>query len=165
MPIAHRIHQLLDHLAIPYEVVEHPYSATALESCRDMELPAELFAKAILLRDKQQRHLLAVLPCIGQIDLEQLNQRLGRQLTLAHEHELAECFPDCAPGAVPPLGMAYGIPIYWDEALALCSDIYLEAGDHRQWLHLSQRSLLQLIKQQPDTTIGWVPARNGDIGQ
>ncbi len=159
MPIAHRIHRLLDQLAIPYELVEHPYGVSALEASQAMELPAELFAKAILLRDHEEALLLAVLPCFEQIDLERLNQRLGRQLSLANEHELGECFPDCAPGAVPPLGMAYGIPIYWDEQLALSSDIYLEAGDHRQWVHLSQRALLQLIEQQPSTTIAKVPAQ------
>lgn len=159
MPIARRIHQLLDQLAIPYEIVEHPYCEHTLESSQEMQLPTELFAKAILLRDQHQRHLLAVLPCAKQIDLERLNHRLERTLCLANEHELGECFPDCAPGAVPPLGMAYDIPIFWDERLALQSDIFLEAGDHRQWLHLSQRSLLQLIDQQPWTTIGRVPAQ------
>lgn len=158
MPIAKRIHRLLDQLAIPYELVEHPYSPSTLESSQQMELPAELFAKAILLRDHHDRHLLAVLPCSDQIDIEHLNLRLARQLSLAHEHELGECFPDCAPGAVPPLGMAYDIPIYWDERLALQGDIFLEAGDHRQWIHLSQRALLELIEQQPWATIGTMPA-------
>ncbi len=160
MALSQRIHRLLDDLAIPYELVEHPYRPSTLESSREMELPERLCAKAILLRDQDQGLLLAVLPCSEQIDLERLNHRLGLRLTLASEHEVGECFPDCAPGAVSPLGMANALPVYWDESLALSTDVYLEAGDHRQWLHLSQRALLRLIEQQPSATITPIPARN-----
>jgi Ala-tRNA(Pro) deacylase len=46
---------------------------------------------------------------------------------------------------VPPLGQAYGVPVIWDDALSACPDIYFEAGDHRDLVHMSGQAFRTLM--------------------
>jgi Ala-tRNA(Pro) deacylase len=65
-----------------------------------------------------------------------LRSQLQRDFRLASEDEIAHLFKDCEPGAVPPLGPAYGIETLLDEALANLDEVYFEAGDHEQLVHI-----------------------------
>ena len=59
-------------------------------------------------------------------------------MELVEEEELTEIFKDCAEGAIPALGEAYGLDVIWDEELMGVEDIYIEAGDHRHLIRLKQ---------------------------
>jgi len=50
-------------------------------------------------------------------DLGAVHRQLNRELGLATDRELVELFKDCEPGALPPLGLAYGIDTILDESL------------------------------------------------
>jgi len=69
----------------------------------------------------------------------------SRDLHLATEDEIAELFDDCQLGAVPPLGPAYGIETLLDESLTSLADVYFEAGDHVQLVHLSGEDFQALL--------------------
>ena len=47
--------------------------------------------------------LLAVLPASRRLELDRVRNELGRALHLSPEDEMAQLFPDCEVGAVPPL--------------------------------------------------------------
>jgi len=47
---------------------------------------------------------------------------------LIEEQECPQLFPDCQPGAVPPFGELYGLPVYLHEALAEDLEIIFSAG-------------------------------------
>src|SRR5574340_717896 len=64
---------------------------------------------------------------------------------MARETEMLDLFKDCAAGAVPALGAAYGIETIWDDSLQEQPDIYFEAGDHEQLVHLSGKQFLDLL--------------------
>lgn len=62
-------------------------------------------------------YLMAVLPATHKVDLGVVRHQLKRELGLATESELADLFKDCEPGAIPPLGKAYGISKTQDTGL------------------------------------------------
>jgi prolyl-tRNA editing enzyme YbaK/EbsC (Cys-tRNA(Pro) deacylase) len=59
-------------------------------------------------------------------------------LRLATEAKLKYLLKDCEPGAVPPLGAAYGLETVWDDSLLEQSDTYFEAGDHETLVHMKR---------------------------
>jgi Ala-tRNA(Pro) deacylase len=89
---------------------------------------------------------MAIVPASHRVDLGRLNQQLHRELELAREREIAELFHDCERGAMPPLGGPYRIPTVYDDALEASSEIYFEAGDHEDVVHLRGRDFLRLLE-------------------
>ena len=70
---------------------------------------------------------------------------LNRELELVEEDEFAKLFPDCEPGAIPPLGPAYNIETFLDEALKSLANIYFESGDHEHLIHTSGEDFKKLL--------------------
>ncbi len=102
--------------------------------------------KGILLHD-DKGYLMAAISATRSLDLEQFNRETGRHLTLAPEEELHCILTDCATGAVPAIGEAYGIPTVWDEALAGQPSFYIEAGDHEALLRLGYYAFMNLMSE------------------
>jgi Ala-tRNA(Pro) deacylase len=49
---------------------------------------------------------------------------------MASEPEFAPAFRDCEPGAMPPFGNLYDLPVYVDRALGRNERIVFQAGTH-----------------------------------
>ncbi len=79
------------------------------------------------------------------VDLGAVHRQLNRALGLATDRELVELFKDCEPGALPPLGLAYGIDTILDQSLVDAPDIYFEAGDHQALVHVSGSGYIKLM--------------------
>ncbi|CAD5107142.1 aminoacyl-tRNA deacylase [Zestomonas carbonaria] len=126
-----------------YELVAHPHSATSLESARVAYVPAERVAKSVILDDRQGHYLMAVLPASRHLDLSMVRSD-GRDWQLTNESTIAGLFRDCELGAVPALGEPYGMKMLVDPQLTRQQDIYLEAGDHQNLVHLSMDEYLRL---------------------
>jgi Ala-tRNA(Pro) deacylase len=90
--------------------------------------------------------VLAVVPATSWVDIEAIERIVERPLELVPEEDFPMLFRDCRPGAVPPIGEAYGIMTVVDDALTEPTDIYLEAGDHEHLIHVSHDSFLDLIE-------------------
>ena len=56
---------------------------------------------------------------------------------LAKEIDFADRFPDCAIGAMPPLGNFYDVPTYVDRSLTKQKEIVFRLGSHRQSMRIS----------------------------
>src|SRR5207245_9260426 len=108
----------------------------------------EALGKWVRLED-DDGDLMAVVPASHKWDLGAVHRRLNRELGLATDRELVELFKDCEPGALPPLGLAYGIDTILDESLVDVPDIYFEAGDHRVLVHVSGSGFLKLMANAP----------------
>lgn len=134
--IATRLKWYLDAHGICYEVVHHAHDDTSLGCARAAHVPCGRVAKCILLED-ERGYLLAILPASCRLELPRIRGQLRRQLELASEAELGLLFGDCEIGAVPPFGDAYGIPTLLDDSLLRLPDVYFEAGDHEDFVHLS----------------------------
>ena len=148
MPIARRLQGYLDQAGLDYEVLHHARSACSLETARQAAIPPGRLAKPVLLED-ERGYLLAVVPASCRIDLERLEAWLHRHLELASERELEALFPDCATGAVPPVGGPYDLPVVYDRVLAALPDIYFEAGDHEDVVHMRSDDFCALLGTAP----------------
>jgi Ala-tRNA(Pro) deacylase len=81
---------------------------------------------------------MAVVPADRSVKLGKLSRLLDRRsLRLADEARIATLFADCDRGAVPALGMAWGIETVVDDELEAGAVIYIEGGDHEHVLRLS----------------------------
>lgn len=138
---------LQDYLSVKrteYDVVDHPHALTSLTIAAAAHVPGDRLAKTVVL-EHDDGYLLAVVPSTHYVRLGVLRKQLKRNLRLASEFDLAYLFKDCEFGAIPPVGLAYGIETVIAEDLAQQADIYFEAGDHRELIHLSGSQFLELM--------------------
>ena len=145
MSIPSRLSRYLDQRGTRYEVCSHGHSHSSAETARAAHLPADQLAKSVVLED-ESGCLLAVLPADRTVMLGQLSRMLGRdKLRLSDESRVAMMFDDCEPGAVPPVGMAWGIETIVDDELDTRAVVYLEGGDHESLLRMSGEQFHDLM--------------------
>ena len=141
-----------DYLAqesIAYEVIAHPHTRTSMQTAAAARVPGDRLAKGVVVED-DQGYVLAVLPSTHHLKLGALGRQLHRYpMRLATEAELRGLFGDCEPGAVPPIGAAYGLPMVVEEDLAAQPEIFFEAGDHEHLIHLTQGEFARLFANAP----------------
>jgi Ala-tRNA(Pro) deacylase len=152
MAIATTLKSYLEDHHVNYDVVKHTHSATALESAHSAHVPSHQVAKAVVLADSNG-YIVSVLPSTNRLDLNWVNESLGRRLEMAQENELPNLFQDCDPGAVPALSNAYGLDVIWDEQLTNASEIYIEAGDHENLIHMHGDEFGKLMEDLPHNII------------
>ena len=104
-----------------------------------------------------------VMPAAYRADLTRLSRALGgNQVELAREDEFKGLFPDCEPGAMPPFGRLFELPLYCDKALAEQDEIEFNAGTHtdtiRMWFSEFAR-----IEEIPSTGVPGSPAMLRDL--
>ena len=129
-----------------YEIVQHPHSHSSMDTAEAAHVPGDRLAKTVLLED-EFGYVAAVLPSTHHVRLAEMWKKTGRRLVLASETEMRELFKDCEVGAVPPVCTAYGLQTYLDESLIRQPDVYFEAGDHEQLIHMSIDQFLELMAE------------------
>lgn len=144
MAHATTVEEFLERHHLAHELVSHARSGSSLESARAAHVPPERVAKGVLL-NAGGRYVLAVTRADCHLDLDELGRLLRASVELAPREDVENVFDDCAQGAVPPLGPAYGIESVWDEQLMNQPDLYLELGDHRHLVHVRTRDYLALL--------------------
>lgn len=136
MAMAETLTRYLQTQDISYDLLHHAHTATSMEAAQAAHIPGDQVAKTVLLED-EAGYVVAVLPATHRIDLGELHRQLNRRLGLATESEISSLFRDCELGAVPPIGPVYGIRTIVDDSLAEQSEVYFDAGDHEQLVHVS----------------------------
>jgi Ala-tRNA(Pro) deacylase len=146
MGVALTIVQYLNDKHVPFDVVSHTDTGSARASAHKSHIPEDRLAKAVVVRD-HHGFWLAVLPASSRIRLAELADLLKEPIDLANEEQVEPLFSDCLPGAVPALGGAYGLKTIVDESLGEQSEIYFEAGDHKNLVHLSGANFRKLMAE------------------
>jgi Ala-tRNA(Pro) deacylase len=136
MAIAMTIEKYLEDQHVPYEVLKHPHTGSSLRSAEMSHVAGRNLAKAVMLED-DKGYLMAVLPANRRVNRDMLCAQLHRNLEFATEMEIGDWFRDCEMGAIPPLGPAYGIETVCDDELMDRDDIYFEAGNHEELIHVT----------------------------
>ena len=144
MAIASTVSDYLAEHDVPYDVLTHQHTASSTESAEASHVPGSRLAKSVVLED-EQGYVMVVLPASRHVDLGELHRVLKRDLGLATETELGTLFSDCEIGALPAIGPAYGMETLVDESIAEQPDIYFEAGDHEQLIHVSAEAFEALM--------------------
>ena len=135
---------LLQH-GVEYELVPHPKTYTSRDTAKAAHVADDHIAKAVIVRD-EQGHAMVVIPASHWLKLEALQQEADRDFVLAAESDATKLFPDCAAGAIPPLGPAYGLETFLDERLTSLANVYFEAGDHEDLVHVNGDAFHVLLK-------------------
>jgi len=138
MTIASKLENYLQQRKVKYKVVSHPHSEYSMETAEKAHVTGDALAKGVLVKG-DDGYLLVVLPSDYHIELESLHKLLGQEVVIASEVTLAEIFSDCEVGAVPPIGMAYGVKTIWDpkSSLGKLDEVFFEAGDHQSLVLIS----------------------------
>ena len=138
MTIASKLDNYLQQREVEYQVVTHQHSEHSMETAEKAHVHGDALAKGVLVKD-DDGYLLVVLPADYHIELESLRKLLGQEVAMVGEATLEESFSDCELGAVPPIGMAYGVKTIWDpkSSLGKQGEIFFEAGDHQSLVQMS----------------------------
>jgi Ala-tRNA(Pro) deacylase len=146
MAIAITLAEYLENEGVSFDLVAHPHSNSSLASAESAHIPGDQLAKSVVLED-EEGILLAVIPATHKLDLNSLERCIGRKLGLVPEQRLRQLFYDCEFGAIPPIGRAYGYETILDDSLMEHDDVYFEAGDHVDLVHLTGDAFHSLMEE------------------
>ncbi|MGH1431732.1 MAG: aminoacyl-tRNA deacylase [Neptuniibacter sp.] len=156
MSVTATLDSYLHNKSCDYDTLSHSPSSTACESALLSAVPIKQVIKAVLLHD-HNHYILAAVPAMNKVMLPQIEQITGCRAELAKEAEINRIFGDCALGAVPAIGQAYGLDVIWDDSLSADDDLYIEGGDHCNLIHLKQAQFQALMKNNPHGEISCPP--------
>jgi len=146
MPILKRLQTYLDSHKIPYEVVSHDPSFSAQRTAEALHMRGDLFAKVVVAKADQQ-FVLAVVTSTWRVDFKRLEEALdSKHVRLATEQELADLFPDCEVGTMPPFGNLYNMDVFVDQLLTQDEHIFFGAGTHTGAMKLRYRDFAELVR-------------------
>ena len=145
MSISKTVNTYLNEHNVHYELVPHSESFSSRETARRAYVDEDHIAKAVIVKDSKG-YAMVVVPGDEWLKIITLQEELNRDFELADESELKELFSDCKPGAIPALGQAYHLDTYLDDQLRSLADIYFEAGDHENLVHIHGDEFNDLFK-------------------
>ncbi|MCM8797878.1 MAG: YbaK/EbsC family protein, partial [Candidatus Omnitrophica bacterium] len=95
----------------------------------------------------EKNFLLAVLPATYLVDFTKLKRLAkAKKISLAREEDMCKLFPDIEPGAMPPLGPLFGLPVFVDKTLSEKSEIVFNAGTHMELLKIRYKDFEKINK-------------------
>jgi Ala-tRNA(Pro) deacylase len=136
MSVSATLESHLKEQCIDYSLVRHPHTGSSMDTAQAAHVPGDALAKGVVVHP-EGRYLLAVVPSDYHVDLDLLRDYIGEPVRLASEDELTSLFPDCEPGAVPPIGSAYELKTLVDRRLDDLSEVYFESGDHEHLIKIT----------------------------
>jgi Ala-tRNA(Pro) deacylase len=120
----------LDEMGVHYRSSHHPTAYTAQDLAMVEHVPGRKVIKPVVVRADDE-FVMCALPACYRVDLDELKDQLqAREVSLADEQRLAELFPDCELGAIPPIGRLYGMTTLMDESLTRDDHVTFQAGTH-----------------------------------
>lgn len=127
--VTDRIEQWLRECAVTFHVLEHAPVFTSEDAARVRGTPLEAGAKALVVQ-AEDRPVHVVLPASRRVDNARLRAILGtRTLRFSTPDELL-ALTGCLPGAVPPFGNLFRLPVLAEEELARRDEIAFNAGSN-----------------------------------
>jgi Ala-tRNA(Pro) deacylase len=154
--IPNQIIQYLEERKVPYERRTHRRALTAQEVAAAMHVTGYRVAKSVIV-EAGGKTWIAVLPAAELVDEERLAAVLGAPVRFVNEQEFTELFPECEPGAEPPFGGLYGLPVVVDSTLAKADRIVFRAGSHEEALELRYQDFAALENKPTVGTFGRIP--------
>jgi len=143
MPMT-RLEEFLNKNGVAHQVIPHALAFTATSVAGAAHIRGKEMAKTVVVN--LDGHLaMAVVPADRKVDLERLRQATGSVTAeLADEREFSGDFPGCDPGAMPPFGNLYGMPVYVEPHLAADAEIAFNAGTHTELIRMAYKDFERL---------------------
>jgi Ala-tRNA(Pro) deacylase len=131
---------------VKFQLRHHPARFTAQEVAAAEHITGEEVAKVVILKSGEKFHM-CVLPATYVLRMDRLKEAMGcKDVRLATEDEIANLFPDCEIGAMPPFGSEYGIETCVEEHLAQDEEILIPAGTHSDSILMAWKDYERLAK-------------------
>ena len=146
MALATTLEKYLADRQVAYEVITHRPTTSSSSTAEASHVSGERVAKAVIVKD-ENHFVMAVLPASHHLNLGELSGLLGRPVALANETEASALFDDCALGAIPAIGSAYGLEVIVEDSLAAQPEMYFEGGDHASLVRVSAEQFGRLTAQ------------------
>ena len=141
--VTERLEHWLREAGVAFEIFEHAPVHTSEEAARARGTRLEEGAKALVVR-AEDRYVHLVLPAHLKADNALLRALLGtRKLRFATPEELL-ALTGCAPGAVPPFGNLFGLPVFVDEELCRNERVAFNAGSNSVSVTMRRGDLVRL---------------------
>ena len=145
---AQRLQEFLDKQQVKYVVISHSRAFTTQEIAAATHIPGKELAKPVIV-EVDGTMAMAVVPGSQKVDLAMLRDALGAtRVTLAQETAFKDRFPERDPGAMPPFGNLYGMPVYVADSLTEDEEIAFNAGSHTELVKMSYRDFERLVQPQ-----------------
>ncbi|ACL65152.1 YbaK/prolyl-tRNA synthetase associated region [Anaeromyxobacter dehalogenans 2CP-1] len=135
-----------------YELHTHPFAMSAQDLAATEHVSGHRVAKAVVVR-LDGKYAIAVVSAAEKVRLGVLEEATGAAAELVPEHELAEHFRPCDPGAEPPLGL-FGAPIFVDATLAHAPRLLMPAGTYMDSVLLDTAEWMRCEQVQPVANLG-----------
>lgn len=125
--LMHRLTETLNRKGVPYTLLPHPLTESALDEAIALGVPPREVIKSVLI-DTGRRHAMAVLPATRRVDLQRVREELAdRHASLATEAEVMRDMPQDHPSALPPIPSLAGMTVLVDpevmfEPEVVCAD-------------------------------------------
>jgi Ala-tRNA(Pro) deacylase len=138
--VTRRVLAHLDTLGVPYEKLEHEVVTTSEAAAGVRASRLSQGAKALLVKTPESFAYL-VISAAERVDNAKLRRILGaRKLRFATAEELKD-LTGCLPGAAPPFGNLFGLPVYMDAALEAEDCVFFNCGSHTVSLRMGRADL------------------------
>jgi Ala-tRNA(Pro) deacylase len=146
MTILSRWLEYLGKNGVRYSHSVHAPAQTALATADAERIPPHDLAKPVVYVGNTGFGI-AVVAADQLVDLLEVGRLLGvSYIRLASEAELAEAFPDCELGAMPPFGQPWEMPVLIDSGIAAREFIAFAIGTHRDVVRMSVADYKKLVK-------------------
>ena len=146
MSLAPEVQRFLRAEGVNFEVIKHPTAYTAAEEAAVSHISGYEWAKTVIFFTADDEPIMAVVPASYHVNAELLADLVGSgKLRLAEESDFEGLFPNCEPGAMPPLGNLYGHRVFVDDRLAEDDRIVFNAGDHQEAVRVSFSDFERLV--------------------
>ena len=146
MPIAENVVEMLKKSGINYEVMKHPQAFTAQEVAASVHVTGKEVAKTLVV-NADAKYVMATITAPHKLNLRSLKELLkAKDVRLATEEELAQLFPECELGAMPPFGNLYNMPVIASSALKDRKEIVFNACTHTEVIKLAYADFERLAQ-------------------
>ena len=161
MAIAVSLENYLDRNDLQYDLVRHPYASDSLTVADQAQLEPHQVVKCVMLED-EGGYVVAVCQASKRIQLGVLYREINRRLSFATEFELSDLLADCVVGAIPPIGELFDVMVDMvvDDELFDEDEIYFEAGNHEDLVHVSAETFQEIMKGTDRASFGRASSLN-----
>lgn len=145
MTCKERLIEYLERQGVPFEVQHHQPAYTAQRVAAAEHIPGRQLVKVVMAW-WEGRPVAFVMPAPYHLNVAHARELLGGEVRISREDEFAPVFPDCAPGAMPPFGNLYGVPVYAERTLAANETIVFQAGTHVDTMSVRYEDFERLVR-------------------
>lgn len=151
--IAAKLKSYLEDNQVDYRTIHHTAAYTAQQTAEMAHIPGHEVLKPVIVK-LDGKLVMIIEPASLKVNLRELGQLLKvKKVELATEADFRALFPDSEVGAMPPLGVLYGmesyIDAYMNEILAQDENVVFNAGTHTELVEMKFKDFEILAKPKP----------------